>query len=169
MLYTSAEAATALKKLNDELTALLEKEERTYVFNAALGEDVDSVRPAYDYAGTQAQAEQLEQQIRTLKHALNQFNVTHVVPGFGMTIDEMLVYIPQLTKKKAKLAAMRARLPKARVDVMFGRQSNVIDYKYANYDIAQVDADYMQVTDRLAEAQLALDRVNSSETFSVEF
>ena len=169
MLYTSAEAAKALKKLNDELTALLEKEERTYVFNAALGEDIESVRPAYDYAGTQAQAEVLEQQIRALKHALNMFNVTQAVPGFDMTIDEMLVYIPQLTKKKAKLAEMRVRLPKARVDGMFARQSSVIDYKYANYDIAQVDADYMQVTDRLAEAQLALDRVNSSETFSVEF
>lgn len=167
--YTSAQAAKTLKKLSDEYAALLDKEQSSCMFNAAVGEDVDSVRPDYDYSVTQAKLDLLEQQIRTLKHALNLFNVTHVVPKFDMTIDEMLVFIPQLTKKKAKLAEMRSKLPKARVDAMFGKSSNIIDYKYVNYDIAQVDADYRQATDILAEAQLALDNVNSSETFSVEF
>lgn len=169
MNYTSAQAAKLLKKLNDEYYALLDKEQNSREFNAALGEDVDSVRPDYDYSETQAKLDLLQQQIRSLKHALNLFNVTHVVPGFDMTVDEMLVFIPQLTKKKAKLAEMRAKLPKARVEAMFSRPSNIIDYKYVNYDIAQVEADYRKATDLLAEAQLALDSINSSETFSVEF
>ena len=50
MNYTSAEANKLLKKLNDEYTALLDKETRSRDFRAAMGEDVASVRPVYDYA-----------------------------------------------------------------------------------------------------------------------
>ena len=45
MNYTSAEANKLLKKLNDEYTALLDKETRSRDFRAAMGEDVASVRP----------------------------------------------------------------------------------------------------------------------------
>ena len=48
MNYTSAEANKLLKKLNDEYTALLDKETRSRDFRAAMGEDVASVRPVYD-------------------------------------------------------------------------------------------------------------------------
>ena len=50
MNYTSAQANKLLKKLNDEYTALLDKETRSRDFRAAMGEDVESVRPVYDYA-----------------------------------------------------------------------------------------------------------------------
>lgn len=94
MKYTSAQANKLLKKLNDEYSALLDKEQRSWDFRAAMGEDIESVRPAYDYAKTQARLEELEGTIRRLKHAINLFNTTQVVDGFGITIDEMLVYIP---------------------------------------------------------------------------
>ena len=54
----------------------------------------------------------------------------------------MLVYIPQLTKRKEKLREMRAKLPKERIEEQYGRQSNIIDYTYTNYDLAEVEADY---------------------------
>ena len=92
MKYTSAQANKLLKKLNDEYSALLDKEQRSRDFRAAMGEDIESVRPAYDYAKTQARLEELEGAIRRLKHAINCFNTTQVVDGFGITIDEMLVY-----------------------------------------------------------------------------
>ena len=135
MNYTSAEANKLLKKLNDEYSALLDKETRSRDFRAAMGEDIASVRPAYDYAETQARLAALEEKIRRLKHAINCFNTTHFVDGFDMTIDEMLVYIPQLTRRKNKLLEMKSRLPKERVEEQYG-QSNIIDYRYANYDIA---------------------------------
>ena len=108
---------------------------------------------------------EMEQTIRSLKHAINRFNVTHQVDGFDMTIDEMLVYIPQLTKRKEKLREMRAKLPKERIEEQYGRQSNIIDYAYTNYDLAEVEADYAKATDELTRAQLALDAVNQRETF----
>ena len=165
MKYTSAEANKLLKKLNDEHAALLDKETRSRDFRAAMGEDVASVRPAYDYTETQVRLAELERKIRTLKHAINRFNTTQAVDGFDMTIDELLVYIPQLTKRKAKLLEMKSRLPKERVDEQYGRQSNIIDYTYTNYDIAAVEADYEKTADELSRAQLALDAVNGRETF----
>lgn len=55
-----AQANKLLKKLNDEYSALLDKEQRSRDFRAAMGEDVESVRPAYDYAETQARLAELE-------------------------------------------------------------------------------------------------------------
>ena len=165
MKYTSAQANKLLKKLNDEYSALLDKEQRSRDFRAAVGEDIESVRPAYDYAKTQARLEELEGTIRRLKHAINRFNTTQVVDGFGITIDEMLVYIPQLTKRKSKLLEMKSRLPKERVEEQYGRQSNIIDYTYTNYDLTAVEADYEKTSDELSRAQLALDTVNQRDSF----
>ena len=137
-------------------------------YNAAMGEDPETVRPAYDYVKTQVELEALEKKIRKLKHAINAFNISHTVPGYDMTVDEMLVYIPQLTKRKEKLADMRSKLPKARVEERYGRSSNIIDYVYTNYDINAVKADYDSVSDELSKAQLALDEINGSETFEIE-
>ena len=164
MNYTSAQANKLLKKLNDEYTALLDKETRSRDFRAAMGEDVESVRPVYDYAETQIRLAELEARIRKLKHAINIFNATQTVDSFDMTIDELLVYIPQLTK----LLEMKSRLPKERVEEQYGRQSSIIDYTYANYDIAAVEADYEKAADELSRAQLALDAVNQRETFEFE-
>ena len=149
MKYTSAEANKLLKKLNDEYAALLDREKRSREFRAAMGEDIESVRPAYHYGEMQQRLAEMEQTIRSLKHAINRFNVTHQVDGFDMTIDEMLVYIPQLTKRKEKLREMRAKLPKERIEEQYGRQSNIIDYAYTNYDLAEVEADYAKATDEL--------------------
>lgn len=167
MTYTSAEAAKLLRKLNDSYQALANKEELSCEFHAAVGEDIESVRPAYNYAATQAELDQLQRQIRQLKHALNVFNTTHTVPGFNMTIDEMLVYIPQLTRKREKLASMKSQLPKTRAN-SFRSTSNIIDYIYLNYDLNDVETDYERVTDELSRAQLALDAVNQTETFEFD-
>lgn len=171
MKLTSAQANKLLKKKNDEYTAILAREERSSIFSAAQGEDVESVRPEYDYAETQKTLEKLASEIRTLKHAINVFNTTHTVGDFGMTIDEMLVYIPQLTRRKEKLYVMKARLPKERVEEhsMASRMRNIIDYSYTNYDLKAVEADFETVSDTLSRAQIALDVTNNSETLEVEF
>lgn len=166
---TSAMAAKELKKLNDQHDALVKKEKKSSVFTVAIQENVEDVRPAYDFGQTQEELQQLEQKIRILKHAINRFNLTQEVPGFGMTIDQMLVYIPQLTARKQKLDKMRDRLPKERAEVRsFGRTSNIVEYDYSNYDIRQAEDAYRKIMDELAAAQNALDHVNSTITFEVE-
>ncbi len=168
MKYTSAEAAKLLRKLNEDLTAIEVNETQSREFLAALGEDVDSVRPAYDYSATQGKIKELEERVRKVKHAINVFNTTTQVPGFDMTIDQMLVYIPQLSRKRDKLYSMKMRLPKVRENISgFGKSNAVIDYRYANYDIAKAAADYEEVSNLLSKAQTALDLVNSTETMEI--
>lgn len=147
MNYTSAQANKLLKKLNDEYTALLDKETRSRDFRAAMGEDVESVRPVYDYAETQIRLAELEAKIRKLKHAINIFNATQTVDSFDMTIDELLVYIPQLTKRKSKLLEMKSRLPKERVEERTAASPASSTTPTANYDIAAVEADYEKAAD----------------------
>jgi len=88
-----------------------------------------------------------------------------------MTIDEMLVYIPQLTAAKAKYEQMSSRLPKQRRDEgRYGRfsSSNLVEYIYANYNIAEAEEDYQKISRTLAKAQTALDVVNNTVQFEIE-
>ena len=48
---------------------------------------------------------------------------------------------------------------------IYGRQSNIIDYTYTNYDLTAVEADYEKTADELSRAQLALDTVNQRDSF----
>ena len=139
---TSAQASKMLKRFKAEIDSLLTDDAKRRTFVVSVGEDVESVRPEYDYAAAQEKMNEIERKMRKLKHALNVFNSTTVIPEFGITIDEMLVYIPQLTARVEKLRKMGERLPKERVTAgsMSSRQ-NIVEYVYANYDIAAAKAD----------------------------
>lgn len=166
MKYTSAEANKLLRKLNDEKTSVMYREENGKEFLAAVGEDIESVRPKYDFTETQNAIAGIETKIRKLKHAINVFNSTTIIPEFDMTIDEMLVYIPQLTAAKNKLARMKDKLPKVREQTRVN--SSILDYRYLNYDVKTVAAEYEKVTDTLSKAQNALDSVNMNQTLEVD-
>lgn len=166
MKYTSAEAGKLLKKLNDERASILLREENGKEFLAAVGEDIESVRPDYNFATTQVALNEIETKIRKVKHALNVFNSTTVIPEFGMTIDEMLVYIPQLTMRKDKLARMKDRLPKVREQTRVN--SSILDYWYLNYGVDEAAAEYDKISDTLSKAQNALDAANMNQTLEID-
>ena len=84
-------------------------------------------------------------------------------------MDEMLILIPQLTKAKAKLAEMKAQLPKMREKPTGYMQNAVIDYRYINYDVEEAERKYEEVSEALSNAQLALDNVNSTIEFEFDF
>ncbi len=166
MKYTSAEAGKLLKKLNDEQRSILLREINGKEFLAAVGEDIESVRPGYDFAKVQAELFAVETKIRKVKHALNVFNSTTVIPEFNITIDEMLVLIPQLTAKKEKLAKMKDKLPKVREQTRMN--SSILDYRYLNYEVKAVSEEYEKTADTLSKAQNALDAVNMTKTLEVD-
>ena len=165
MKITSAEANKLLRKLNDERCALLEKEMQNHIFTAATVENIEDARPAYSYTETRDALEALDAQIRKIKHALNAFNLKQTLPGFDMTIDQALIYIPQLSERKRRLADLRLTPAKQRNTVP--RTGNLIEYTYANFDPAQADADYTAAADELARVQNALDLVNSTVQFEI--
>ncbi|MBQ8968069.1 hypothetical protein [Ruminococcus sp.] len=166
MKITSAQAAKILRKYNVDYANLASAERSAKVFNAAVGEDVEELRPEYDYTDTQQKLDELDEKVRKLKHTINIFNATTVVPDFGMTIDQVLVYMGQLSRKMNKLYDMMSVLPKQRCETT--RFSNIIDYTYTNYDPAQAKADYEKTSDTLARLQTALDLVNSTVTFEAD-
>ena len=167
MKYTCAEASKLLRKLNEELKVLRAKELKGYRFTAAVDEDIESARPAYDYGKAQEEQNELERKIRKVKHAINGFNIGTTVPGFDMTVDEMLVYIPQLSERKRKLTEMASFLPKERVSNGY-QLTKIIEYTYTNYEIEKAAKDLADMTDELAKAQTALDVVNNREQIDIE-
>ncbi len=166
MILTSKDANKLLKKLNEELDSLRTKEARFRTFLASTTEDPEKVRPDFDYEANRDAQSEIEKKIIKLKHAINMFNVNTLVEDFDMTIDEMLIYIPQLTTKKQKLAYMKDT-PKLERVTNSGR-SNIIDYTYINYDADVVSKDYESVEAELTKAQIALDKVNLTKTFEVD-
>lgn len=167
MRVTSAQAAKLLRQLNDELSALQLKEAISSSFVAAIQEDVESVRPAYNFKEMRDAQAEVECKIRKVKHARDVFNTTTIIPDFNITIDEMLVYLPQLNRQCEVLSKMRDAMPKVRVSSGYS-SGNIIDYKYANYDIEEVGRYYAELSDTLAKAQTVLDLVNSTVEFEID-
>ena len=166
MRYTSAEANKLLKGLEARISDLKKRESKSSSFNAASTEDPEKLRPAFDFAETQKQLAALEQDVRTVKHAINVFNVTHTLPGFDdLTIDQALVYLPQLTARVRKLQGMASALPRERVE---SYRSTIIDYVIANYDIADAEKAYHAEMEKLTAIQLALDAANSGDTMEID-
>lgn len=168
MRVTSAQAAKLLRQLNDELRALQLKEANSSSFVAAIQEDIESVRPAYDFKEMRNAQDELAKKIRKVKHAINVFNTVTLVPNFDITIDEMLVYLPQLNAECDTLSKMREAMPKVRVNSGYSSGGNIIDYRYANYDIEEVGRYYTELSDTLAKAQTSLDLVNSTVEFEID-
>ena len=165
MQYTSSEAAKLLRKIIEEREAISYNEKQSIVFSAAISENLEDARPPYDYEETQKKLAELDEKIRKVKHAINKFNLEHEVPGFGMTIDQLLVYLPQMSNRKQKLSRMSQRLAKVREDV---RVANTIEYTYANYDVEAAKRDYEAVSDELSRAQTALDVLNTTVKFEID-
>ena len=64
---------------------------------------------------------------------------------------------------------MASRLPRERMAAYGRSSSNIIEYSYANFDIAQAQADYEKVSEELARLQTALDVVNNTEQLELPF
>ena len=163
-VMTSAEANKKLKQLQEKKRQLVEAERKNAWFVAATTEDEERVRENYnyDYYYDVPEIDRVDAEIRELKHQINKFNVSCMIPELGMTIDQVLVYLPQLKEKQHRLAKLADHLPKQRVNDRYGSRSTLIEYEYANYDVADARADYEKVSKLVADVQIALDRVNNS-------
>ena len=158
---TSAEAMKQLKELEIKRRQILQEEQDTCVFTVATSENVENVRPAYDFQFTQMDLEVCENHIRELKHKLNVFNTTYMIPELGMTIDQVLVVMPMLSGEVNKLRKMASTMDKKRCN-SYSSRVGMIEYEYINYDRAQVKEEYDKKSKRLADMQIALDKANTT-------
>ena len=163
MMITSAGANKLLRKLEDDKQFLLSQENAaaTYI----VSEGMEPIVPDYDYRQTAQSLLEIEEKIRTVKHALNVFNSTTVLDGPGITIDTALVQMAQLNQRKSTLDTMRRRLEKERI-ANYGH-SNLVEYNCINYDLTEIQADYQIINQQITDIQLALDLTNQTKTFDL--
>ena len=166
---TSACANKMLRSLEDEKSYWVEKEELSSTYVAAVGEE--PVIPEYDYAEVSTKIEELDEMICKIKHALNVSNANAAISvgGQTMSVDQILVRMAQLNRRKVMLDRMRKRLPKEREGQrMYGSRNAVPEYRYINYDLERVKADYERIAGKILEMQMALDQYNQTVLFEVE-
>ena len=164
MEFTSASANKYLRRLQDEKDRLLRDEQEVSTYVLAEGEAAEP--PAYDYGAVREKVAQIDGQARAIRHALHRFNMQTVLPERGITIDEALILLAQLSGRKDRLNSLASQ--ERLGNRYFGSSNGPIEYRYANYDVAQAEADYRAVADEIAALQLELDLVNQTEVFSIE-
>ena len=162
--FTSASANKYLRTLDEEKEHLLYQERELCTYTRAAGETEEP--PAYSYEDTRASVAAIDAECRVIRHALHLFNATCVLPS-GITIDEALIKLAQLSYLKGTLSELRDKQEKERVTSTFTR-SEMIEYRYANFDVAKAAADYAETVRQIADLQLEIDLANQTQTFEVE-
>ena len=85
-----------------------------------------------------------------------------------LTIDEALIALAQLSLERDRVADLRARQPKVRLgERLTGAGVATVEYRYANYDVQEVERDYETLSEKIAAIQLELDLANQTKTFEV--
>lgn len=136
MEFTSASANKYLRRLQDEKDRLLRAEQEVSTYVLAEGEAAEP--PAYDYGAVREKVAQIDGQARAIRHALHRFNMQTVLPERGITIDEALILLAQLSGRKDRLNSLASRQPQERLgNRYFGSSNGPIEYRYANYNVAK--------------------------------
>ena len=165
MKYTSASANKLIRTLEDKKSFLLQQESNNSTYVQAQDEKADI--PDYDFSDHNRQIDELDCKIRTLKHALNVFNTTTVLP-LGITIDQALVEMAQLNNKLPRLDSLRRAKNKTRLSGSMTSRRDVAEFQYLNYKTEDVEKVYERDLKRVQQIQLALDKVNQTEEFEAD-
>lgn len=167
--YSASEVNKAIKKIDEDIEHLEAMERQNYRFKASTAENVEDVRPDYDYFKMRAELNKLNAKKRYLKHQINIFNTTTEVEGFDVTIDEVLIWLPYLTNQRDKLWRMMSLPAKTRCNSYCSGMSAIIDYEYLNYSLEDVEADYNAIRDKVTLMQQNLDKVNMEKRIALDF
>ena len=167
-MMTSAYANKVLRKLTEDKEYWRRKENEGCTYVAAI--DEEPVIPDYDYEKVAAEITAIDEKILKIKHAININNATNkvAVGDTEMTIDEILVKMAQLSKRKAVLDNLRKREPKTRINSgLYSSRKTAPEYEYVNYDIELVKKEYERIDAEIAAMQIALDKYNQTFEFEV--
>lgn len=165
MRINSDSANKLVKQITSARSALVAQERQVTTYSFLQGEE--PFKPDYDFAGTQAKLDKMNEAIVILKHAINQFNISAKLPGMDITVDMALVKLPILTAKAEaeKLERMAAVLEKTRSTNMAAKAA---EYTCRNYDGSEAAAACKAARAELVSIQQALNTVNMTEFFEVD-
>lgn len=161
MKMTITAANREIKRLKDELAIIKEEEVCARVITHSEGEDPIPV--TYDFLATQAKIDNLNQRIMKIRHAVNVFNVSYVLPSAGMTIDAVLIHVAMLSEEKKKLQEM------LRIQEVTRKPSySSVEISHRNFDKTQVEDRFRRVSDELEKMWAELDLANLTEEIEVD-
>ena len=166
MQISPAYASKLIRQKNEQIRQLLAQEKEMSTTTACLDEDVTELRSQYDFQTFQEKVETLNREVVALKHAINLFNVSTVLPGLGYTIDAALVRMKILSDQKTRFAAMKRVQPVSRIGGYGNKQP---EYIYRNYEATDVECAYETVESELTNIQFALDKANLESVITVNF
>ncbi len=106
MEFTSASANKYLRRLQDEKDYILNTELECCTYVLGEGEAADP--PAYRYRETRDKIAEIDRVTRILPHGLHQFNMATALPQCGLTIDEALIALAQLSLERDRVVDLRA-------------------------------------------------------------
>lgn len=164
---TSAYAGKLLRSLEEDKKFWVNKEYNSASYVAAINEE--PVIPEYDYPEVAKTIAEIDEKIAVIKHAVNLSNATAKVKvgDSEMSVDTILIKMAQLNKRKEFLDELRKQLPKARVEQRYMGRNAVPEYRYINYDLELIKAEYEKVSQAIMEMQMALDIHNQTVQFDV--
>lgn len=165
-MVTSAAANKMLRQLQDEKEYLLSIDNESSTYMRVSG--YDEQKPDYDYEGIIKDISEINDKICRIKHVINRFNCTTMLPDLDITVDMALIQMAQLNKEKDRLDKMRKRLPVQRYKDAYRPSGSLVEYTCINYDLDKVKADYNDVCDKIRKIQMGLDYINQTEKFELE-
>ena len=163
MFFTISEMEKELEKYKERNRLLASIEEYNSTYDMCNGEDVDIVRPKYDYEKTQKELKENIEVIMCIKYAIDNALSTFTVPEYNMTLDELKMYIEYLDKRISRLYSLKMRS-------FFNRYmyDGIIEYEYRNFDIEEVEKDYDDATLELRRAKDTLYKYLATEEFETD-
>lgn len=163
---TSDEAQKLISKLKSKESDLIQNMSDLSTFVAAIVEDVEELRPKFDYMGAVNEIESLDRKIMKIQHAKNVFNSTTTLTGMDLTIDEALVRMAHLNKMYNTYHRMSQKQEKERCNS--GLRNKEIEYSYTNYRVEDAKKMADEFLDEIHAIQKVLNYVNSTVTFEVD-
>lgn len=161
MKMTITAANREIKRLKEELSRIQEEELCCQVITHSEGEA--QIPVAYDFLATQAKIDGINERIMKIRHAVNVFNVNHILPGAGMTIDAVLIRVAMMSEEKKKLQGM------LRIQEVSRKPSyNSVEISHRNFDKTQVEDRFRRVSDELEKMWAELDLANLTEEIEVD-
>ena len=160
MKMTSAYASKVLRKLNEDKEFWRGKEEEGCLYVAAL--DEEPVVPEYDYRQVSEddssnrrknRQNQARDQLANLTSTVRiKFEYDDAQPvEKEMTVDQLLIRMAQLSRRKIFLDGLRKRDPKVRINSgLYPSRKTAPEYRYINYDLDEVKEDYDRIDRELA-------------------
>lgn len=164
MLLTPDGVRSLLQRLQTEKESLMKDIDQLSVFDAAVTEDVESVRPEFSLLETMGKIAEIDERVLQIRHARNIFNATTMVGNTGLTVDEVLIRMAVLSRMMNTLSFLANRQNKRR---KMASGSKEIEYTYANYNIDDAKKIYNNSESELSELREKLDYLNATQTFEI--